>query len=462
IYRFSYFREIYLAMYHALISRIFKGEAKFLLRLFCILAFLITAFLITQFSLQNLPSKFFPHQQSTFKLTLNQDQPNFKKIQLDEVDWQEIREASTFHNATYNPRFFVYSAYLDVKQNVLRVISITPSFSRQKMYCHIFDEELQQIAVVPGNISTTKDGGGYKYSMAFILCKLDINPYLIESKLIIKKAKFVTMLPFSKGSNLNFTSGNMVSNLLSIPDPARQGIEEPHKFGACVQPTFNYDRVAAFLEWIEFQKMMGVTQFTFYNMSIGPRVSCVMKSAAINEDEYIVPNPTFARNYYKLISVLDEAWRNMSRSGVVAVYQFASAFFDPDFGQFDSSTLATEQIPRFSIKDLQLYRYVTRHEPVYENGIRTKLISIPWNVIEPGLHYLYEAVPNAHQYMIPPDFGYMHHYRRFFGCPANCVFIRRAIDTKAHFYAQDISIRVKNMVKKLEKECDIGDLRNKR
>lgn len=101
-------------MYHALISRIFKGEAKFLLRLFCILAFLITAFLITQFSLQNLPSKFFPHQQSTFKLTLNQDQPNFKKIQLDEVDWQEIREASTFHNATYNPRFFVYSAYLDV------------------------------------------------------------------------------------------------------------------------------------------------------------------------------------------------------------------------------------------------------------------------------------------------------------------------------------------------------------
>lgn len=119
--------------------------------------------------------------------------------------------------------------------------------------------------------------------MAFILCKLDINPYLIESKLIIKKAKFVTMLPFSKGSNLNFTSGNMVSNLLSIPDPARQGIEEPHKFGACVQPTFNYDRVAAFLEWIEFQKMMGVTQFTFYNMSIGPRVSCVMKSAAINE-----------------------------------------------------------------------------------------------------------------------------------------------------------------------------------
>lgn len=111
-----------------------------------------------------------------------------------------------------------------------------------------------------------------------------MNPNELETQSIIKKAKFTVISPFRKmpDSDLFTSNGTIASNLMSIPNPVYKGDEEPYKFVACVQPTFNFDRVEAFLEWVEFQKMMGVTHFAFYNMSIGPRVSCVMKSAAIN------------------------------------------------------------------------------------------------------------------------------------------------------------------------------------
>ncbi|XP_035707913.1 uncharacterized protein LOC118435657 [Folsomia candida] len=274
-------------MRQSFLSRILnQSPKKRILRIRFIIILVAIVFVVAQFWLQNCPSKrLHPSSSRVSKLTSQEKQIIVKNLKLG-VDWKEVNVPDSFHNATNKPKFFVYSAYFDTNEDFMRVIAITPSFSRQRFYCHLFDEEIQLFTTVPGIISTTKYGLGstMKYSMAFILCHLDMNPNELETQSIIKKAKFTVISPFRKmpDSDLFTSNGTIASNLMSIPNPVYKGDEEPYKFVACVQPTFNFDRVEAFLEWVEFQKMMGVTHFAFYNMSIGPRVSCVMKSAAIN------------------------------------------------------------------------------------------------------------------------------------------------------------------------------------
>jgi hypothetical protein len=81
-------------------------------------------------------------------------------------------------------------------------------------------------------------------------------------------------------SNKTLYNPQNPSNIVPITHQFLPYGKEPHKFSVCVQPTFEYDRVFEFVQWMEFHKMMGVSHFTFYNVSIGPRVSCVMKSKA--------------------------------------------------------------------------------------------------------------------------------------------------------------------------------------
>src|SRR5271154_4495538 len=53
---------------------------------------------------------------------------------------------------------------------------------------------------------------------------------------------------------------------------------DKYKFSACVQPMFNFNDTLRLVEWIEFHKIMGVEKFTFYNISMGAEISCLLES----------------------------------------------------------------------------------------------------------------------------------------------------------------------------------------
>ncbi len=104
-----------------------------------------------------------------------------------------------------------------------------------------------------------------------------------EKQAIFQAMKYVSLSPNKHWNDWNF------SNILPITKIDASTLkfgQEDFKFGLCVQPTFEYDKVFEFIQWIEFNKMMGVSHFTFYNVSIGPRVSCVMRSRVATKGEY--------------------------------------------------------------------------------------------------------------------------------------------------------------------------------
>ncbi|OXA46181.1 hypothetical protein Fcan01_19178 [Folsomia candida] len=320
-----------------------------------------------------------------------------------------------------------------------------------------------------------------------------------SSSQIIKFARFVSITPFPEVRESLTTS----SNLLKLTQPRSTDVAEPYDFAVCVQPTYNYANVAEFLEWLEFYKMMGIGHFTFYNMSIGPRVSCVMKSAAVNAetpitilkwtspipddnvlhlngqlaqsndcafryrglskhiigvdyDEFLVPNYTHARNFGELINVLDTLWTSERRTGSLASYQFRMGVFDTSFENFPNSrnNSTPVNILKFGLYDFKTYRYVTRLEFVFPFRRRSKLISKPRSVIEPGLHWMDEAVGDEVEFQVPPEFAYLHHIRRFDEC-MDCINLPQRGDVTTHFYASELLKRVQNMVVTLARECDL-------
>ena len=155
------------------------------------------------------------------------------------------------------------------------------------------------------------------------------------------------------------------SNILRIQYSSEK-TELPVNFSACVKPIFNYDNVLQFLEWLEFHSLMGVEHFTFYNHTMGEKLSCLIEKvygnqvvtvlpwnlplisqkeirteglfAAFNDcvyrhrgaskylvlvdlDEMIVPRRS--HNYSQLLTQLD----TLSHRGKIGAYSFQNAFF---------------------------------------------------------------------------------------------------------------------------------------
>ncbi|OXA48136.1 hypothetical protein Fcan01_16924 [Folsomia candida] len=337
------------------------------------------------------------------------------KLETEEPDWQEITEAEVFHNETYKPRFFVYSAYVDFYENrdVIRLIAVTPTFAKEEFFAHLFDDNLNPLDTYICTISSTRGyEQGEKYSAGFFLCRQrqSSGPYARGN--FLPAVRHVSVTPFPDAPSLDRDGHRLFSNLLRLSQPIGTDVEEPHKFAVCVPPAYdNFDNVVLFLEWLEFYKMMGVGHFTFYNVSTDPSISCVMNSASFNAetpatilkwtfpipsrinsqlaqesdcafryrgvakhiigvdyDEFFVPNYTLARNYAELINALDTAWASEPRDGSLASYQFQSAFFDPDFSHFPASkveTLPRVKLDQLELDDMVLYRYVTRAEALF-------------------------------------------------------------------------------------------------
>jgi hypothetical protein len=187
------------------------------------------------------------------------------------------------------------------------------------------------------------------------------------------------------GTESSSSDSIIISNLLLINYP---GSNTKPNFAICVQPIFDYDDAIRFLEWVEFYRALGVERFSFYNISIGPQVSCLMEQyrrfgeieglfmevrpwgdppsdkirmgltlkaenqlAALNDclfrevgrsryvfhtdlDEFVVPHEKGIRSYFELIRRLDEmALKEGGGRAVVGVYQIPNVFFDPEFSR---------------------------------------------------------------------------------------------------------------------------------
>ena len=217
-----------------------------------------------------------------------------------------------------NETIFVYSAYYDDRSSetsLILVIGVIQVKSQIQLMCRIYhsgnkivnslsdrinnySKSLDRSNVsyfdVPAKISLMNEHHNLSYSACFISCNLD-NKVTNENNDI---PQLVSIFPKSKFSR---------ANLLPINDLKEYGSEETD-IGVCVKPIFSkYNHTLDLVEFIELNKILGVSRFTFYNQSMSNEVSCLLDYYSEQKDVRVIVRSWKLKDQLPQIQIHDEA-----------------------------------------------------------------------------------------------------------------------------------------------------------
>ena len=259
------------------------------------------------------------------------------------------------------------------------------------------------------------------------------------------------IIPTYISVSVNMPNLGFPENLFHI---SYQAIKTPElEFALCVQPVFDYDKPLQFLEWIEFYKLMGVQSFTFYNETIGPKTSCLMRTYAevvvlnwspvftpyvdipvhsqgtqtnecvlryrgrskfllnVDFDEMIMPS--IAANYTEMFEQILEGAGAPPEAQISAFVFRNGFFFKNEFlkeTELSNGSNNSTQLDGAMKRKLVISKFI-REEELWKPYERSKCIVQPNLVRKAGVHYLLESKPGTFMHTVLPEIGYLHHYR---------------------------------------------------
>jgi len=398
-------------------------------------------------------------------------------------------------------KFYVYSAYLDLRDDknpVVRVIGVTRTKRSNPVTCRMYhrtDDGGGNATVrhAPAAISIIRENWNLRYSACFLNCPL----LKVEGK--VKVPQSLSIVAKRKGFK--------VTNQIEVQHHGgggRANLTAAKDLGVCVKPMFGYNKTQELIEFIEMNKILGVTGFTFYNRSLSPEVSCVLRHyqqqdqgqevevmpwqglkvdsqteirteglfAGLNDclyrnmnrfkylmlidlDELIVPHSDNIRTIPEMIHHLNTnkvytksgQLLKLPRTGVSS-YSFQNAFF---YLQFEDDP---ETPPgKAGASALRVLRKTRRKSKVNPQKQRSKYICVPRNVKEAGNHFVWEF-SRGNNVNVPTEVGLLHHYRVCEFGGDDCVRQTNHVDrTVPHKYAEKLQTNVAQKWKALNAKC---------
>ena len=207
-------------------------------------------------------------------------------------NWQKVEGLK-------NHKFYVYSAYYDIRPGIyrnkydmrpaVRIIGVTRTRKSDAVTCRMYfehdkgqdylsiKEEVNNIPAhirtkiksfrdVPGKISIIWGHHEKQYSACFVLCPLPISYNFIPT--------FISVVPVS----LNQTK---VSNILSVLNSENGGTGsyevQRKNLAVCVKPIrSHYNQTLNLIEFLEFNKILGASKFIFYNLTMSHEIDCIL------------------------------------------------------------------------------------------------------------------------------------------------------------------------------------------
>ena len=152
-------------------------------------------------------------------------------------------------------KFFVYSAYHDARTTPqVRVIGATVISGDVEVVCRLWYADHN--TTVKGLVKPINPNRAMKHSACFVLCPL--SGAIPESVSILAAG-----------------SDQPPANKLKVnQDP----IDRKDKIAVCVKPFHSmFDNAYDIIEFIELYRILGVSKFTFYNHTVGPKVDCLLR-----------------------------------------------------------------------------------------------------------------------------------------------------------------------------------------
>ncbi|XP_072157148.1 uncharacterized protein [Bemisia tabaci] len=97
----------------------------------------------------------------------DQSLPSVKNLTAIDGDWQPVA-ATAF-------KFFVYSAYLDVRVNKLRVIAAAKTIAPDRVSCRFWSSSGNESRISPARVQAIRENWNLMYTATFVLCSLPID-----------------------------------------------------------------------------------------------------------------------------------------------------------------------------------------------------------------------------------------------------------------------------------------------
>nr|CAH7759572.1 unnamed protein product [Callosobruchus chinensis] len=400
---------------------------------------------------------------------------------LTEGSWQNV-------NGT-KYKFFVFSAFFDQRrkgQRIIRVIGATKTRGPERVWCRLWykigdGNSTAHISVtVPAKVWAIRENWNLKYSACFATCALPANRTTIPSTVSV-----VAHPRDPPGNLLVVHNGN---NETHTPPPG-------YKFGVCVKPLhFDYNREIQMLEFLELNRLLGVEHFTFYNHTIGPQVSCILRDyetngmvrllpwrlnmvsqkeirteglfAALNDcmyrsmykfthvalidlDEYIVPRYNYTLP--QLVEHLDRRG-NLHSAGALS---FQNAFFYLQWSDDESLNSESDSVAA----SLVTVRKTRRRAKLHPHKQRSKYICRPEVAVEAGNHFVWELLPGYQTKNVHADQAILHHYRVCEFGGDDCIKTTSVVDRTAYRYKIALTEAVRSQYERLKSKCHLSELK---
>lgn len=376
--------------------------------------------------------------------------------------WQRVRG--------YSHKFFVFSAYYDDRNGeTIRVVGATITRFRDLVRCRFYFEgsNSSSTSVVEARSQVINENWQLKYSAFYFLCDIEHG----------RTPSQVSIMP-PGGRETNRLDVHVNEDCINDEDGT-------HDFAVCVKPMhYSFNNYDMFVEFVEFNRLLGVDHFVFYNKSIGPAVNCLLEKyvdegivtvlpwnleivsqkeirtegqfAAWNDclyrvmnrykyalmidmDEMIVPHQhsslsQMIESIYKLPQVVP-------RADKIGAFSFMNNFFyqtwpnDPAVGN-NSAPLIT-------------YRKTRRKKVFTRHRIRSKCIVLPLHVNEMGNHFVWSFQPGWSSFNVPYPIGFSHHYRHVCEFGGNdCLKTTSVTDNRTHFWYKELIHRFDDTLNK--------------
>ncbi len=391
--------------------------------------------------------------------------------------WQEVKNSKH--------KFYVFSAYYDDRNpenHFIRIIAATKTRTEEKVFCKLWYAHTYPPTIVNGINKLIRENWNLKYSAYFILCPLIDNlPVPDAVSILIVESNGV-----KNGNKL--PSNNLIvhNNLKSRSRVIKNNLDITN-IAVCVKPLhYDYEKVLNLIEWVELNRILGVSHFILYNHTVGPNVNCVLREyidmglitmlpwnlnmisqkeirteglfAALNDclyrtmyrfkyvlmidiDELIIPYKH--QNLLSMLKALNQI--NTDRTGA---YSFRNAFF---YSQWPNDNSIENNIP-YPLTTLLKTR---RKTELNIHKQRSKCIVIPEMIQEMGNHFVWEFSPTKSMVNVDPRIANLHHYRVCEFGGDDCVKSSSTIDRRIHFWKEDLIDSIKERINNMSKHCNI-------
>ncbi|XP_055848872.1 uncharacterized protein LOC129913918 [Episyrphus balteatus] len=193
-------------------------------------------------------------------------------------------------------KFFVFSAYYDRRDGakLVRVIGATKTRGPERVWCRFWytyrdanNHTRYNSATVMARVKVIRENWNLKYSACFVLCPLrtaELNvpqSVSIVSRLRAPPGNILRVRNTDQDpdfTNRTATSPSSSSSSTSSSSSSSSPVDQiADKIAICVKPFhFNYDQALYLMEYLEFNSLLGVSHFTFYNHTLGSRATCVL------------------------------------------------------------------------------------------------------------------------------------------------------------------------------------------